>query len=311
MSSAFLLGIVLLATFGLAALVLAALLACAWYAGLNRMRAAAADLLALRLLPVAGALVFAVTVVLPAFLSYEPHQEQEAIGPLLVILAGFTVLTLGHGIWRGWCAWAAARALLRSYGISKHWAAENGHDVQVVAAGEPIIAVIGAWRPRVVTAECVIAACTRDEFRQVLAHESAHVSARDNLKLLLLRVCPDALAWAPLGAVLSERWRSAAEFAADQRATGDDPHKRLALAAALIKVARLFDASHHARHALMMPVALDDVEGRVRQLLAPAHAASARISIGLALCALLVPVVALPLYAVVHELIELLVAFGR
>jgi len=311
MSAALLLGTVLLAAFGLAALVLAALLACAWYAGLHRMRTASADLLALRLLPVAGALVFAVTVVLPAFLSYEPHQDREAIGPLLVTLAGFTVLTMGHGIWRGWCACAAARALLRSCGTGKHWAAENGHDVQVVEAGQPIIAVVGAWRPRVITAKCVIAACTRDEFRQVLAHESAHVLARDNLKLLLLCACPDALAWTPLGAVLSERWRSAAEFAADQRATGDDPHKRVALASALIKVARLFAASHHPRHALTMPVALDDVEGRVRQLLGPAPTASVRISRGLALCALLVPVAALPLYALVHELIELLVAFGR
>jgi Zn-dependent protease with chaperone function len=311
MSSALILGIVLLATFGLAALVLAALLSIAWYAGLNRMRTAAADLLALRLLPVAGALVFAVTVVLPAFLNYEPHQDREAIGPLLVMLAGFAVLTLGHGIWRGWCACAAARSLLRRCGTSKPWAAEDGHRVQVVDAGEPIIAVVGAWRPRVITAECVIAACTRDEFRQVVAHEAAHLAARDNLKLLLLRACPDALAWTPLGALLSERWRRAAEFAADQRATGDDPHKRVALASALIKVARLFDASHYARHALTMSVALDDIEGRVRQLLAPAHTASARISSGLALCALLTPVAALPLYALVHELVELLVRFGR
>jgi len=144
----------------------------------------------------------------------------------------------------------------------------------------------------------------------VVAHEAAHLSARDNLKLLLLLACPDALAWTSLDAVLSERWRREAEFAADQRATGDDPQKRLALASALIRVARLFDSSHRERQALTMPVALDDVEGRVRQLLAPGHATSARISKALVSFALLLPVAALPLYALVHELIETLVRFG-
>ena len=113
MSFALTLGVVLLATFGLASLLLAGLVATAWRAGLNRVRTASADLLALRLLPVAGGLLFAVTVVLPAFLSYEPHRDREVAGPLLLILAAFALLTLGHGIWRGWRAWAAARSLLQ------------------------------------------------------------------------------------------------------------------------------------------------------------------------------------------------------
>jgi len=310
MSSALTLGIVMLATLGLASLLLAGLVAVAWYAGLNRVRTASADLLALRLLPVAGALLIAVTVVLPAFLGYEPHRDREAAGPVLLILAAFALLTLGHGIWRGVRAWTAARALLQACGAAKRCVVENGCSVRVVDTAEPIIGVIGGWRPQVVTAECVISGCSPDEFRQVVAHEAAHVSARDNLKLLLLVACPDAIAWTALGAALSERWRTEAEFAADQRATGDDPRKRVELASALIKVARLFDTDHRARYALTMPVAMDDVEGRVRQLLAPAHAASATISKALASLALLTPVAAVPLHSLVHELIEALVRFG-
>ena len=64
------------------------------------------------------------------------------------------------------------------------------------------------------------------------------------------------------------------------------------------------------RHMLTMSVALDDVEGRVRQLLAPARATSPRLSKALASLALLTPVAAVPLYALVHELIEILVRFG-
>lgn len=310
MTSAFTLSVVLLATFGLASLLLAGLVAAAWRSGLHRVRTAAADLLALRMLPVAGGLLFAVTAVLPAFLSYEPRRDREAAGPLLLMLAAFALLTLGHGIWRGWRAWTAARSLLRSYGPARRRLVESGCSVKVVDTADPIIGVIGGWRPQVVTAECVVSACSQEEFRQVVAHEAAHVSARDNLKLLLLLACPDALAWTALGAALSDRWRTEAEFDADQRAAGNDPQKRVELASALIKVARLFDTNHHTRHALTMPVALDDVEGRVRQLLAPAHAASATISKALGSLALLVPVTAVPLYSLIHELIEALVGFG-
>lgn len=310
MSSALMLVFVLLASFSLTALLLAGLVAIAWHAGLKRLRTASPDLLALRLLPVAGAFLITVTVVLPAFLSYEPHEKREAAGPLLLILAALALVTLGHGIWRGFRAWAAARTLLRACGPPRRCVVEDGHRVQVVDIGEPLIGVIGGWRPRVVSAECVISACSEDEFRQVVAHEAAHVSARDNLKLLLFLSCPDALAWTALGADLTSRWRTEAEFAADQRATGDDPCKRLALASALIKVARLLNVSHGTRQALTMPVAMDDVEGRVRRLLAPARVASPALSRALASFALFMPVAAVPLYAVVHELIETLVRAG-
>jgi hypothetical protein len=309
-NAALMLGIVLLATFGLVALVLAGVVALAWQMGLSRVRLASVDVLALRLFPVIGALLFAVTIVLPAFLSFEPHRDREAAGPLLLGLGALALLTLAHGVWRGWRAWAAARSLLRRCGRATRSVVENGQIVQVVDVAEPVVAVIGGWRPQVVAAECIITACSRDEFRQVVAHEAAHVFARDNLKLLLLLACPDALAWTAVGRALSERWRTAAEFAADQCAAGDDPNKRVALASALIKVARLFDTGQRGPQTLAMPVAMDDVEGRVRQLLAPAHAASGTISKVLGCFALLMPLVVLPLYALVHELIETLVNFG-
>jgi hypothetical protein len=310
MTSALTLGVVMLAAFGLAALLLAGVVAPVWYGGLRQMRTAAADLLALRLLPVAGALLFVLTVVLPAFLSHEPNQDREAVGPLVLILAAFALLTLGHGIGRGWRAWRAARSLLRACGPVKRCVVENGHRVQVVDFAQPLIGVIGGWRPQVVTAECIISACSPEEFRQVVAHEAAHLRARDNLKLLLLLACPDALAWTPLGAGLAERWRTEAEFAADQHATGDDPQQRVELASALVKVTRLSGTGVGTRNALTMAVALDEVEGRVRQLLSPAEIPAARMTRALASLAVLVPLAALPLYGLVHRFIETLVRFG-
>jgi beta-lactamase regulating signal transducer with metallopeptidase domain len=157
----------------------------------------------------------------------------------------------------------------------------------------------------------VVAACSNEELRQVIAHEAAHVSGRDNLKLLLLVLGPDALGWLPAGVALAARWRAAAERDADERATGSDRHKRLALASALIKVARLSSATQRPLAGLSMQIAVDDVEGRVRGLLAPARTASrTRRLWGLAVCVLVVPVICAPLHEVVHQFIEALVAFG-
>jgi Zn-dependent protease with chaperone function len=312
MNSAVLLGLVLLASFGLVSLVLSGLLTLAWRAGLERIGAASLDLLGLRLLPAAGALLVALAVVLPAFLAYEPHRERETAGPLLIGLAAFAGVCLAHGIWRGWRACRAARALLRRCGLHAQRGVGPASLVHVVDVPEPLIAVIGAWRPRVVAAESVRAACDPAEFAEVLAHEAAHLAAWDNLKLLLLVAAPDVLAWTALGGSLAARWRAAAEREADQRATGDNRERRLALASALIKVARLLKSADAARPALGMPVATDDVPGRVRGLLGPpARPVPARILVALAGCAFLIPLLALPRYALLHELLEQLVRFGR
>jgi beta-lactamase regulating signal transducer with metallopeptidase domain len=70
----------------------------------------------------------------------------------------------------------------------------------------------------------------------MLTHECAHVSARDNVKRLLIRACPD-VAGPPV--VLERAWAAAAEEAADAVAARLSPAARLDLAQALIRVARL------------------------------------------------------------------------
>ena len=138
------------------------------------------------------------------------------------------------------------------------------------------------------------------------------MDSRDNLKLLMLLTMPDALAWLSTGRALTEQWRAATELEADERASGADPRRRLALASALIKVARLSLASSLPRRSLRRNPPPSGLEHRVRRLLAPS-AATRRSFPGrrLLTCALLVPLLAVPLYASVHRLIEALVAFGR
>lgn len=312
MSPALLLALVLFATFAASSLALSGLLAVIWRAGLKRLEATSLDLLALRLMPSAGALLIALAVVLPAFLSFEPRRSHEAAGPWLFALAALALACLAHGGWRAWRACRAARALLKRCRATAGDTRPDDQVVQLMVGAEPLVAVIGAWRPRIVATESVRAACSGEEFREVLAHEAAHLEAQDNMKLLLLLAAPDLLGWTPLGAALSARWRAAAECEADQRATGADRKRRVALASALIKVARLIGDQSPPRPALGMPVAADDVPGRVRALLAPpAPPARARILLALSGCALLIPILALPVYAQMHELVEGLVGLGH
>ena len=304
--------LVLLAAYGLFNLLLSAAVVLAWRAGLRRHMTDADAALSVRLLPAMGSATLVLTVVLPAFLLYEPRHAYDQPGPLLVVSALFTLLFLGDGVRRGWRAWRSTRGLMRK--SQRHVAdpATPGAQVTVLNLREPLVGVVGGWRQRIVAAQSVAAACDHEEFRQVLAHEAAHMDSRDNLKLLMLLTMPDALAWLSTGRALTEQWRAATELEADERASGADPRRRLALASALIKVARLSLASSLPRRSLRRNPPPSGLEHRVRRLLAPS-AATRRSFPGrrLLTCALLVPLLAVPLYASVHRLIEALVAFGR
>lgn len=311
--------LVMLAAYGIGNVLLSAAVVIAWRAGLCARLAAADAVLSVRLLPAAGSAALVLTIILPAFLLYEPRHAHDRPGPLLVISALFALLLIADGVRRGWRAWRATRALLPN--TLPHPAgrpASEGTEVTVVNVAQPLVGVVGSWRQRIIAARSVAAACDREEFRQVLAHEAAHMDARDNLKLLMLLAMPDPLAWLPTGSALREHWRAATELEADERASGSDPRKRVALASALIKVARLSIASPIAStrpdNGSFRPAAVESggLERRVRRLLAPAPAIYRSFpGRRLLTYALLVPLLAMPLYSSVHRLIEVLVAFGR
>jgi Zn-dependent protease with chaperone function len=311
--------LVMLAAYGIGNVLLSAAVVIAWRAGLRARLAAADAVLSVRLLPAAGSAALVLTIILPAFLLYEPRHAHDRPGPLLVISALFALLLIADGVRRGWRAWRATRALLPN--TPPHPAGRpvsEGTEVTVVNVAQPVVGVVGSWRQRIIAARSVAAACDREEIRQVLAHEAAHMDARDNLKLLMLLAMPDPLAWLPTGSALREHWRAATELEADERASGSDPRKRVALASALIKVARLSIASSVAStrpdngSSRSAAVESGGLERRVRRLLAPAPAIySSFPGRRLLTYALLVPLLAMPLYSSVHRLIEVLVAFGR
>jgi Zn-dependent protease with chaperone function len=304
--------LVIAGVYALTCILLSVGVAVSWHGGLERSRSSSFALLALRLLPAVGAAFLTLMVALPAFLIHEPDHESEAVGPVLVVLALGALAAAGHGMLRGWRAFAATRALVRRCGPADRRLPGAGSPVAIVGVREPLAAVVGAWRPRIFAAECVRAACSAEEFRLVVAHEAAHIAAHDNMKLLLQIITPDVLAWMPAGTALTTRWRAAAELEADARASGSDPHERVALAAALLKVARLSSDTERRPLALSMPVAVDDVAGRVRELLAPPRTGPRLLSgRTMATWALIIALGCIPLYGVVQEFIEALVRFGQ
>jgi beta-lactamase regulating signal transducer with metallopeptidase domain len=237
---------------------------------------AAGDLRHLRLLP---ALVSTLSMTLAAlsFVFFEPRR-QETIGLVmlaLALLAGVLLVAsvvrlirlvrASHHAARGWMAGAQPIAL-------DGWS----RPAFAITATFPIVAVVGVWRPRLLVARSVLAACTADQLRAVVAHERGHADRGDNTGRLLLAVTPDVWSWLPSSRQFAATWHEAAEDAADDCAASLGDRGRLWLAEALIRVARLTPTG------LTSPAVLpasalyrgENIERRVRRLVNPATAPS-------------------------------------
>ncbi|MFN2578570.1 MAG: M48 family metalloprotease, partial [Pyrinomonadaceae bacterium] len=80
----------------------------------------------------------------------------------------------------------------------------------------PIIAIVGTFRPRLFIAREVLLSLNQEELAAAIAHECGHLSARDNLKRTLLRICRDTLLLVPFGRAVDRAWAECAESAADE-----------------------------------------------------------------------------------------------
>jgi Peptidase family M48 len=226
-------------------------------------------LLALRLLPAAAAVLLSAGLVLPAYLLLEPPDSGERVSlplALLAVLAGALVL---GGLGRGVRALRATAALSRRWRTGAEPVAVPGSPVPVYRVRDalPVFAVVGLRRPRMYVSSQLLEALEPDEIAAAVAHERAHLVAGDNLKRLLMRACPDPPGLAAAARRLEAQWARAAEALADERASGGHRPTALALAAGLVKAARLAPAAANG-----LPVSAlhdgGDVDDRVRRLVA-------------------------------------------
>ena len=115
------------------------------------------------------------------------------------------------------------------------------HRVVRVVHGSALPAVTaGLWRPVIFVAQEVVQRLPRDELAAVIAHEDAHRRRRDPLRLTAWRFLACTLFFLPVLRRLADDMADEAEVTADDDAVVRSQVQPLALASALLSVARRF-----------------------------------------------------------------------
>ncbi len=209
-----------------------------------RARCAARFLFAARLAPAAAGF-FAVALSIPSYLRFEPRAEiEEQVGWLCLLAAALSVLLSGNSARR------AVSAILKS----RRWMREREHQG---------VALAGLIAPRIVVADSVLRALSPAELEVACGHEQAHARSRDNWKRLLMLMAPFSF-FRGLTAIESGA-KKFSEWAADDHAVAGDPERAVALASALVRVARL---GSPATPTLVTSLTEGDLADRVERLLA-------------------------------------------
>lgn len=273
----FLLGIALILAFLLIVNMAAATLASGLWRLISRpirslsVSSGAQIIFALRIGPVAAALVFIFAFVVPSYLLLEPQESGEVVSSKLALIALVSSVGVGIALYRVFKTWLVTRQMALNWQKSAVRITIDGVDVPIfrIVHPFPVMAVVGIIRPRIFIAGQVLEALDPDEFQAAVAHEYGHLRANDNFKRTVLRMCRD-LVILPVGASLDRAWAENAESAADEYAAGRGRSTALNLASALIKLARI--APKNTGPALssgsyLISEQSSDVTSRVRRLL--------------------------------------------
>jgi hypothetical protein len=284
-----------------------------------RPRRAAFHLFTLRLLPPVAAGMGIALLCVPSYLRFEPRGGAERAGALCCAAA-----ILGAGV----CAVSATRALrglVLSARGNRRFRREGrrillpGETVPAVLLEEttPLLALVGLLKPRIVVSRGVLAALSPGELEAAVLHERAHRLSRDNVKRLVMLLAPEPFPFSRRYAAIERSWRQLTEWAGDDDAVGGDAQRSVALAGALVRVARLGGRTMPPSPLFTSLVAdTGDLSARVNRLLAPPrpavddrpHIRALAGAAGLSLAALLVILVSQsPALSLVHRLLEALI----
>src|SRR5690242_1565119 len=119
----------------------------------------------MRIGPPVLAIIAVAVFMIPSYLVYEPQKTNEFVSWKLGLLATLSAIGVGLAIWRGLRSWLATRSLLREW-------VEASTRVQLEAIAVPtfilqhsfpIIAVVGAIRPRLFIASHVFESLSHEE----------------------------------------------------------------------------------------------------------------------------------------------------
>jgi hypothetical protein len=137
-------------------------------------------------------------------------------------------------------------------------------DYYMIKSDSPVVFTLGWWRPRIYISDGFSKACTNKDLSIVLLHEQAHQERRDNLRLLLARLC-SAILTNRLARKIKNDLQLMTEQACDFRAAERFGH--VAVAETLLKIKRLLMTQPTALPLHALAFAERDVECRVIALL--------------------------------------------
>lgn len=194
----------------------------------------------LRVLPAVVGIGAVLFLFAPAYLRHEPRVGHEDVSAKMAILALLSTIVIIFAVVRGIATWQATRRLSSEWLQSARPVKLKSVSVPTYQVDHPfpLIAVVGAFRPRLFIASQIFESLTPGELKAALEHENGHISARDNLKRTIVRACGD-LSFISVGKDLDEAWVEASEQAADEFVARQDRATGLDLASAIIKIARM------------------------------------------------------------------------
>ena len=224
--------------------------------------------LALRLSPAVLSTLFVAVLFLPSYWRYEPREFVEGFDISLTTLAIAAAAIIGSAFVRGMMAWRRAARRTADWMRAARPLTLSGISMPAFAidTDAPVMALVGVLRPRLLITQPILDALTDEELSAAVAHELGHRRALDNLKRIAMRAAPDLLSATRVARALERRWAVASEHAADLCA-GDGDHARCALAAALVKVARLTPPVTPIGEPISALVDGGDITSRVQRLL--------------------------------------------
>jgi Zn-dependent protease with chaperone function len=190
----------------------------------------------MRLAPAGLSILFVIAVCIPSYLRYEGSSTTEEIGLLCLVPACLGFLICLIAVTRSAHAVVQSVLLTRKLcpgEISGPWCLNRETEEF------PSMALVGLFKSKIVVSPLVLKTLTVEQFQAALDHEQAHRSSADNLKRLLILLCPDLFPFTRSFRAIENLWERSAELSADDRATRGQNGRSIALAEALIKLARL------------------------------------------------------------------------
>jgi hypothetical protein len=233
-----------------------------------RPQQAARLLFTLRLAPVFLSFCVVIALCVPSYLRYEQNGDAEKVGLFCLVASALglalCLISFGRGVH------AVAHSFMATRRCSSIEAAAVWNGVPVSGgdvAGMPLLALVGIVRPRLILSRRVLEALSPEQLDAALSHERAHQLSRDNLKRLLVVLAPGILPFVNGFGKVEHQWERCIELAADDHATRGEIGRSVALAEALIRVARLGNAEAGVRLASSLCTRSEDLALRVHRLL--------------------------------------------